>query len=122
MTDLIAIGYGDEETASPAAEEVFRLSSDLVIEPDAVAVIVRDHRRSVVLATVTSSRLAIIEALGLGSSLQAGLLTVSIGPAFRLRTPGGLRQVVAGARGAARDRRSGPPVSCLGSLGELFRG
>ena len=42
MADLIAIGYDDEETAQKAAEEVYRLANDLVIEPEAVAVIVRD--------------------------------------------------------------------------------
>lgn len=43
MADLIAIGYDDEETAHEAAEEVYRLARDLVIEPEAVAVIVRDR-------------------------------------------------------------------------------
>ena len=43
MAELIAIGYPDTETAAKAAEEVARLSQDLIIEPDAVAVIVRDH-------------------------------------------------------------------------------
>jgi uncharacterized membrane protein len=42
VADLIAIGYDNEETASTAAEEVYRLAHDLVIEPEAVAVIVRD--------------------------------------------------------------------------------
>jgi uncharacterized membrane protein len=42
MADLIAIGYDDEETAAKAAEEVYRLANDLLIEPDAVAVITRD--------------------------------------------------------------------------------
>ncbi|HWF73115.1 MAG TPA: DUF1269 domain-containing protein [Solirubrobacteraceae bacterium] len=42
MADLIAIGYDDEETAERAAEEVYRLADELVIEPEAVAVIVRD--------------------------------------------------------------------------------
>jgi uncharacterized membrane protein len=42
MADLIAIGYPDETTGSLAAEEVRRLSQELIIEPDAVAVIVRD--------------------------------------------------------------------------------
>ncbi|HEX6460805.1 MAG TPA: DUF1269 domain-containing protein [Thermoleophilaceae bacterium] len=42
MADLVAIGYPDETTASLAAEEVQRLASELIIEPDAVAVIVRD--------------------------------------------------------------------------------
>jgi uncharacterized membrane protein len=43
VADLIVIGYDDEETAARAAEEVYRLSRDLVIEPEAVAVIVRDE-------------------------------------------------------------------------------
>ena len=43
MADLIAIGYDDKTTASAAAEEVYKLSQDLIIEPDAVAVIVRDE-------------------------------------------------------------------------------
>jgi len=42
MAELIAIGYPDTTTASLAMEEVERLSEDLVIQPDAVAVIVRD--------------------------------------------------------------------------------
>jgi uncharacterized membrane protein len=42
MADLIAIGYPDETTAALASEEVMRLSQDLIIEPDAVATIVRD--------------------------------------------------------------------------------
>jgi uncharacterized membrane protein len=44
MADLIAIGYDDEETAVRAAEEVERLSHDLVIEPEAVAVITRNQK------------------------------------------------------------------------------
>jgi len=43
LADLIVIGYDDEETASHAAEEVMRLAHDLVIEPEAVAVISRDR-------------------------------------------------------------------------------
>jgi uncharacterized membrane protein len=42
MAELIAIGYDDEITAAIAAEEVKRMADDLLIEPDAVAVIVRD--------------------------------------------------------------------------------
>ena len=42
MSDLIAIGYPDEATAEEAAEEARRLARDLIIEPDAIAVIVRD--------------------------------------------------------------------------------
>jgi uncharacterized membrane protein len=42
MADLIAIGYDNEESAAKAAEEVYRLAHDLLIEPQAVAVISRD--------------------------------------------------------------------------------
>jgi uncharacterized membrane protein len=42
MADLIAIGYPDETTATAAADEARRLSRDLIIQPDAIAVIVRD--------------------------------------------------------------------------------
>jgi len=42
MTTLVAIGYQDETTAAAAAEEARRLAKDLIIEPDANAVIIRD--------------------------------------------------------------------------------
>jgi uncharacterized membrane protein len=42
MATLIAIGYPDESTAALAEQEVERLGNDLIIEPDAVAVITRD--------------------------------------------------------------------------------
>jgi uncharacterized membrane protein len=42
MADLIAIGYPDEATATAAADEAYRLAQDLIIQPDAIAVIVRD--------------------------------------------------------------------------------
>ncbi|GAA2207691.1 DUF1269 domain-containing protein [Nonomuraea monospora] len=42
MADLIAIGYPDEATAYEAEREVQRLTSELIIQPDAVAVISRD--------------------------------------------------------------------------------
>ena len=42
MADLIAIGYPDETTADAAAAEARRLARDLIIQPDAIAVIVRD--------------------------------------------------------------------------------
>src|SRR3954447_8866046 len=41
MADLIAIGYPDETTAEMAAEEARRLAADLIIQPDAIATIVR---------------------------------------------------------------------------------
>ena len=43
MADLIAIGYPDERTATAAADEARRLAQDLIIQPDAIAVIVRDN-------------------------------------------------------------------------------
>ena len=43
MADLIAIGYPDEATATAAADEARRLAQDLIIQPDAIAVIVRDN-------------------------------------------------------------------------------
>jgi len=42
MADLIAIGYPDETTADAAADEARRLAADLIIQPDAIAVITRD--------------------------------------------------------------------------------
>jgi uncharacterized membrane protein len=43
MADLIAIGYPDMATADEAAAEARRLAQDLIIQPDAIAVIVRDE-------------------------------------------------------------------------------
>ena len=43
MSDLVAIGYQDETTADQAADEARRLARDLIIEPDAIAVISRDR-------------------------------------------------------------------------------
>ena len=43
MADLIAIGYPDETTAEAAADEARQLARDLIIEPDAIASIVRDR-------------------------------------------------------------------------------
>jgi uncharacterized membrane protein len=42
MSTLVAIGYPDETTGSAAAEEAHRLATDLIIEPEAIAVITRD--------------------------------------------------------------------------------
>src|SRR2546423_11140429 len=42
MATLVAIGYPDEVTATAAADEARRLARDLIIEPDAIAVIIRD--------------------------------------------------------------------------------
>jgi uncharacterized membrane protein len=44
MADLIAIGYPDETTAEAAADEARQLAQDLIIEPDAIAVIVRENQ------------------------------------------------------------------------------
>jgi uncharacterized membrane protein len=43
MADLITIGYPDETTALAAMDEVGRLEQDRVIQPDAVAAIVRNR-------------------------------------------------------------------------------
>lgn len=43
MSTLIAVGYPDETTADEAAAEARRLAADLVIQPDAIAVIKRDR-------------------------------------------------------------------------------
>jgi uncharacterized membrane protein len=40
VADLIAIGYPDETTAIQAADEAERLSSELIIQPDAIAAII----------------------------------------------------------------------------------
>jgi uncharacterized membrane protein len=42
MATLIAIGYPDEATATVASQEAYRLAADLIIQPDAIAVISRD--------------------------------------------------------------------------------
>ena len=43
MSDLIAIGYPDETTALEAEKEAHRLAEELIIQPDAIAAIVRDR-------------------------------------------------------------------------------
>ena len=43
MAELVAIGYPDMTTADAAADEARRLAQDLIIQPDAIAVIVRDE-------------------------------------------------------------------------------
>jgi uncharacterized membrane protein len=42
MADLIAIGYDDTTTAIAAMDEATLLAKDLVIQPDAIAAIIRD--------------------------------------------------------------------------------
>ena len=42
MPDLIAIGYDDTTTALSAMDEVGHLAQDLIIQPDAVAAIIRN--------------------------------------------------------------------------------
>jgi uncharacterized membrane protein len=44
MADLIAIGYPEVETAEAVAAELERLASELVIQPDAIAIISRDEK------------------------------------------------------------------------------
>ncbi|GGN77356.1 membrane protein [Actinoplanes lobatus] len=42
MAILVAIGYSDETTATAASLEANRLAKDLIIQPDAIATIIRD--------------------------------------------------------------------------------
>ncbi|GAA0420229.1 membrane protein [Actinoplanes capillaceus] len=42
MATLVAIGYDDETTATAASLEAHRLAKDLIIQPDAIAAIIRD--------------------------------------------------------------------------------
>jgi uncharacterized membrane protein len=42
MSDLIAIGYDDETTAIEAMNETERLAQELIIQPDAIAAIIRN--------------------------------------------------------------------------------
>lgn len=42
MATLVAIGYPDETTATAAGDEATRLARDLIIQPDAIAVVRRD--------------------------------------------------------------------------------
>ena len=43
MATLVAIGYPDETTATAASLEAQQLAKDLIIQPDAIAVIIRDR-------------------------------------------------------------------------------
>jgi uncharacterized membrane protein len=43
MATLVAIGYPDETTATAASLEAQQLANDLIIQPDAIAVIIRDR-------------------------------------------------------------------------------
>jgi uncharacterized membrane protein len=55
MADLIAIGYPDTTTAVKAMDEVVVLAKDLVIQPDAVAAIIRDEEGK--LRTITNQHM-----------------------------------------------------------------
>jgi uncharacterized membrane protein len=46
MAGLIAIGYPDETTAEAAGSQARRLAHNLITQPDAIAVTVRDERGS----------------------------------------------------------------------------
>src|SRR5215212_5653325 len=43
MATLVAIGYPDETTATAASLEAQHLANDLIIQPDAIAAIIRDR-------------------------------------------------------------------------------
>ena len=57
MADLIAIGYPDETTALAAMDEAEGLSEELVIQPDALAAIVRNKQGK---PRVTTNHLSLI--------------------------------------------------------------
>ncbi len=69
MADLIAIGYPDTTTALKALDEAEKLASDLVIQPDALAVIIRNEDGK--FKTVTNQHLV---GLGTTSGLFWGFL------------------------------------------------
>ena len=46
MATLVAIGYPDEETAAAAAQQAEVLADELIIQPDAIAVVRRDRTAS----------------------------------------------------------------------------
>ena len=69
MADLIAIGYPDTTTAMKALDEAEKLASDLVIQPDALAVIIRNEDGK--FKTVTNQHLV---GLGTTSGLFWGFL------------------------------------------------
>src|SRR4051812_22107898 len=113
MADLIAIGYDDETTAASAAAEVDQLARDLIIEPDAVAVIVRDKDGKY---KVTTSH----HPVGAGASYGMfwGLLfgVLFFVPVFGMAVGAGLRAPVGegGERGLGKGlpgqgRGKGPP-------------
>jgi uncharacterized membrane protein len=51
VADLVAIGYPDETTALAAMDEVDRLADELIIQPDAVAAIVRNKEGKIRVTT-----------------------------------------------------------------------
>jgi uncharacterized membrane protein len=55
MADLIAIGYDDTTTALQAMDEAQKLAADLVIQPDAIAAIIRDEEGKI--RTVTNQHM-----------------------------------------------------------------
>ena len=84
MADLIAIGYPDTTTALQAEEEVQRLGQDLVIQPDAVAAIIRNEKGHI--KTVTNhhpvgkgGHLGVVLGVPLRSPLFIPFLGMAIG-------------------------------------------
>jgi uncharacterized membrane protein len=73
MADLIAIGYPDETTAVEAEQEAQRLAHELIIQPDAIAAIVR-HRDGKFKVTTNHHAVAGGTAYGMFWGLLFGLL------------------------------------------------
>jgi hypothetical protein len=97
MADLIAIGYPDETTADAAADEARRLAQDLIIQPDAIAVIVRDKEGK--FHTHTSHHLV-------GGGATWGMFWGPVGLLFFIG-PGDGRRRVRGAHGQGHQVRCG---------------
>jgi uncharacterized membrane protein len=73
VADLLAIGYPDETTAAEAAKEAQRLAQELVIEPEAIAVLVRDKEGKFHITT-THHEVAVGTVSGMFWGLLFGIL------------------------------------------------
>ncbi|MEZ5238918.1 MAG: ATP-binding cassette domain-containing protein [Microthrixaceae bacterium] len=124
MADLIAIGYDDTTTALQAMETAEELANDMILQPDAIAAIVRNQDGKI--KTITNARGRRGRHLGavLGLPVRDPLLRAHLrhGPRCGLRgtrwqalqgrrgqaVPGaGARGPEAGHLGAVPDRRAG---------------
>src|SRR4051812_25564993 len=73
MADLVAIGYPDETTALEAQGEAERLAHELIIQPDAIAAIVR-HKDGKIKVHSSAHSVAAGTSYGMFWGLLFGLL------------------------------------------------